>query len=223
MDYRKLVRSAKDYLKDNVVVSTAILSVSNPLFAVFELDVAKMSHATSINAKGLAALITYGGMGLVFDKGRDLSRRLFKVNEKSKGITQGIHDSLYSLAYNAVICPPFYYLCGSRDIKEIAAGTGIGMAFALGSGWITGISVDTYKDLLGIHKSLRISRKISNAKRPVKLGLAALLTASSIALTSMVYVLTPDKKDNDKGQNQRTEQSQNIAPSDSLESVLIQK
>jgi len=68
----------RNLLAFHFVDSTAILTESTPVLALFETKIAGMSNQVSLNARVLAAGLTYfAGTGYLYAKGRDLSRRLF--------------------------------------------------------------------------------------------------------------------------------------------------
>ncbi|MEK6829702.1 MAG: hypothetical protein AABY15_06290 [Nanoarchaeota archaeon] len=191
---KELIQKAKDNLKTHFVGSTALLAASTPIFAVVETMGLGMSNEVSLNARLLAAGLTYGGLGFLAVKGRDSYRKFLKITDKTKERTQQIHDSVYGGLWNLAIAPPFYYAAGVRDIEQIAGGTAIGILFGLTSGGLMGYAIDTYRDLTGIKESARVPESIRNKSSKFKLGLAAAITATSIALTAGVYGITNEKK-----------------------------
>lgn len=184
----------KEYVKNNVVDSTAMLAVATPVFAGLETLVLGMSNEVSSHARLLTAGLGYVGFGYAITKGRDVYRKAVNVNDKSKKRTQLIHDTVYGALFNLVIGPPFYLLAGARDLTEIIGGTLIGMGYGLVSGSLMGYSIDTYRDLTGIKESQRLPSFIKKKSSKFKLGVAAMITAASIALTSGIYAIVPEKK-----------------------------
>ncbi|MFA6072533.1 MAG: hypothetical protein WC758_00270 [Candidatus Woesearchaeota archaeon] len=185
-------------IKENFVDSTALTAASMPIFAGLEKVVLEMSDDVSIQARILAAVTTYIGFGAFISKGRDEYRKLIKINDASLEKFQTMHDVIYMAGYNLIISPAFYYVAGSRDANEIIGGTALSIGFGLGAGWFLGYSVDFYRDFLGTKKSERVPEFIKNKSSNFKLGLAAVLTATSIALTAMVYTLTPNYESSNK-------------------------
>jgi hypothetical protein len=177
-------------LVNHVVDSTAIVTAINPVMSIVEKTVNGMSNDISINARILGTAITYGGLGSVYSKGRDLSRKLFGITASSTEKVKGVHDHLFSLAYSTVITPPFYYAAGSRDLKEIAIGTVTTMGIALAMGGAMGYSIDAFRDLTGIEESERLPDLVKNQNSYVKKGLAALLTMGSVGTMAAIYSLT---------------------------------
>ena len=190
-----LAGKVKDSLKYHVVDSTALMAVSTPVFAAFETDCAGMTDENSLNARLLAVGLTYAGMGSLFSKGLDVSRKLFKIKPETKEKMKQLHDAAYATAYNLVICPPFYYVAGVREPEQIALGTAAGMGFALVMGGPMGYAVDAFRDLTGLKKSERLPELVSKQNSKVKRGLAALLVGGAIALTAGIYSSTPNKQD----------------------------
>ena len=95
--------------------------------------------------------------------------------------------------FNLLISPPIYYASGAHDIKQIIGGTVTGVAFGLLCGNLAGYNIDMFRDLTGVKESTRVPKFIRNKSSRMKLGLAALITAASIALTGAIYKATPDK------------------------------
>ncbi len=194
-------RKAKDWLINNAKYhftdSTSLLAVLTPIFAAFETGVAGMSDEVSTNARLTAAGLTYfAGMGGLWGKGNDISRKIFKITDKSKEKTQSIHDCLYSGAFNVVVMPIVYITSGTRDVKEIAIGTSMAVAYGLTQGPVLRYAVGVGRDLVGLNVyERRTYPELVRKQRPtVKKGLAAFLTAASIGLTAGVYSLTPEKE-----------------------------
>lgn len=78
------IKRSSGWLKYHVIDSTALLAASNPIYSVFETCIAGMSDSVSINARLVATGLSYLGMGTMFARGRDFSRRLFKITDKTK-------------------------------------------------------------------------------------------------------------------------------------------
>lgn len=193
MDIKKIA----ERLKFHAVDTTALLTASNPIFSALEVTACGMSDELSIHARLLATGTAYAGIGTLFRMGRDFSRRIFEINDQTKERTQGIHDTLYAMGFNLLISPPMYILAGARSLKEIAAGTALGVGFGLAGGWPMGYAIDVFSDLTGLQKSERKSYPeiIRKQKSKIKKGLAVSLTLGSIALMSGIYALTPDKQE----------------------------
>ena len=200
-----LAGKVKDSLKYHVVDSTSLMAVSTPIFAAFETQCADMSDENSLHARLLAVGLTYAGMGRLFSKGLDVSRKIFKINPETTEKMKHLHDAAYAAAYNLVICPPFYYAAGVRDPKQIAWGTAAGVGFALVVGGPMGYAVDAFRDLTGLKESERLPELVSRQNSKIKKGLAALLVGGVIALTAGIYSLTPNNQDS-QYQPQTTQQ-----------------
>jgi len=193
------IKNIINNLKYHVVDSTALLAESTPIFAAFETGLAGMSDEISINARLFSAgLIYFGGMGYAYAKGRDLSRKLFKIKDTTREKIQGFHDAVYSGAFSLAVAPVIYFASGARDPKEIAIGTAGAIALGLVNGAPMGYAVDLFRDLTGLKKCERPSypNSLKRQNSKTKKTLAALFTAGAIALTFGVYALTPDKNQN---------------------------
>jgi len=175
------------HLEYHLVDSTAISATSAPLAAAVETFAIGMAPEISVNARIIGTALAYAGLGTIISKGRDAWRKAFKINHDTSEKIQHVYDAAYSVAFNSVFCPLFYYASGSRDLKEIALATGVGMVMGVVTGGPTGYVIDTYRDLTGLRPSPRIHRSMKHRHPHIKKGLAALLTAGSIALTAGVY------------------------------------
>jgi len=191
----------KKGLKYHLVDSTAMIVESHPVFAAIEVGIAGMSDAMSINARLLGTAIAFGGVGYIFGKGRDLSKKLFKITNKTKEIVQHVHDVGYAIAFNLALTPPMYTISQliageDLDFNKIAIGAVSASIFGGLNGSPMGYTMDVFRDLTGLKECNRISYPNVMKKQSLKAkkSLAALLVASSIALTAGVYGLTPDKK-----------------------------
>lgn len=186
MNYEK----TKDLLKYHLSDTTAINNFAVPVCAAMETIIGGVSDNVSLKARLGAVGLGYLGLAFALSKGRDLSRKLFKINEKSKEKIQLMHDSLYLIGFNAIVNPALYYLSGSRNLKEIIMGTLSLSVFSAFAGGPIGYSIDIFRDLTGLEfcerKSYPDLIKRQNSK--TKKGLVALLTAGSIAATAGVYL-----------------------------------
>ncbi len=201
------LKKAGEFLRNHIIDSTTMLTESTPIYAAYEKLLVGMSDDVSINARVYAAGLLYGGLGFALAKGRDLSRNMFKITDKTKEIIQISHDFAYLAAFNLVTSPLLYYASGSRDPLEIAWGSALAVGVGAANGIPLGYAVDLFRDLTGIKKSERVPTKIRNLGSKTKRGLATLALAGSIVLTAGIYAITPDKIENYQ-QKQKAEQIQ---------------
>ena len=210
---KEMMQKIRGGLKTHFVDSTAMLAASNPIFAGLETMILGMSDEISINARLLATGLFYGGEGFLVSKGRDIYRKLVKVNENTKESLQQLHDTIYMGSFCLLTTPAFYYAAGSRDLKEIVGGTVLSTLFGLTSGGLIGYAIDAYRDLTGIKESPRIPNMVKDMSPKMKLGLVTVLTAASIALTAGIYAITSDKKQETPIEKQNIERIVNYNPS----------
>lgn len=186
-DRNSLTGKVKDTLKYHLVDSTAILTESTPAFAAYETFIAGMSPEISMNTRLIASASAYAGLGYLYGKGRDISRKIFKITDKTNERIQQLHDSFYTGAFNSVVGPLFYLTAGETDAKKIAIGTACGIALGAVNGGPMGYAVDLFRDLTGLKESERIPELVRKQNSKIKKGLVALLVGSAIALTSAIY------------------------------------
>ncbi|KKR01798.1 MAG: hypothetical protein UT26_C0032G0007 [Microgenomates group bacterium GW2011_GWC1_39_12] len=191
---REYLKKGREAINNHLVDSTAILTESTPLFAAFETLAVGMSPEVSMNTRMIAAGSAYAGLGYIYGKGRDISRRLFRVTDKTSERYQHLHDSLYSGAFNLVLAPTIYFFAGEKDISKIAVGTACAIGLGSVNGGPIGYSIDLFRDLTGIKKSERIPKILRRQNSKVKKSLVALLVGGAIATTTGIYGLTADKK-----------------------------
>ena len=189
---KSILEKVKRGVRFHLVDSTALLAESTPVLAAFETGIAGMSVHVSLNARMLAAGLTYfGGTGYIYAKGRDLSRRVFRIQDDTKESRQHFHDSAYLGGFNLIFAPLLYLASGARDAKAIAIGTTTAVAFGLVNGGPMGYVVDVFRDLFGLKECHRSSYpKCLKTQNPtVKMGLFALFTVVAMATTWFVYFL----------------------------------
>jgi len=180
-------------LKYHVVDTTALLTSTNPIYSAMEVGISGMSDQVSIDSRLTVAALSYGGMAFAFSRGRDLSRKIFHITNKTRERIQTFHDFAYTAAFNLAVAPPIYLSMGA-DLKQAAVGGLTAAAFSTVMGPIMGYSVDAARDLTGLKNCERSSYPELLRKQPsvIKKGLAALLVAGSIATMWGIYSLTPD-------------------------------
>jgi len=173
----------------HLVDTTALNTAANPIMAGLEITAFGMSDEVSINARIFASVIGYLGVGSLLAKGRDLSRRIFGVTEKSKEKVQQFHDGTYLAGFNAVFAPIMYTYSGETDLKKIAIGTLGLMATGAVLGGPIGYAVDSFRDLTGLQNSERNSYPDLVRKQTpiVKKTIATALIAASIGVMSATY------------------------------------
>lgn len=178
----------EDKLRKHFVDTTAMITESNPIFAISEIA-SGLSIENSINARLFAAGIGYFGFAKVYSSGRDFWKKSFGVSEVTSEIKQVVCDLGYSVTFNLFFSPIMYYVAGERDFETIALATGASMGLSLFNGAPVGYAIDVSRDLFGIKECKRKSypKKIKelslNSKRKIAIG----LIVGSIGITSLVY------------------------------------
>ena len=191
-----LVKRVKDNLVYHVVDSTAIWAETTPLYAAFEIWVAGLPEDVSQNARIISVGVMYCGLGFMYGKGRDIWRRVFRINQKTKERTQQLHDLAYTGVYSLILSPPIYLASGANSLKEIVAGTALAVVLGAANGPILGYAVDLLRDLTGLRECRRPSypNTLKNHGKGIKKGIASLLVAGTIGLTALVYALSSNKE-----------------------------
>ncbi len=117
----------KKGLLKHFVDTTAINVIATPTMVAVERfnPLKEIPEEISINARVFGLGLGYLGLCYAIAKGRDFSRKFFKINDKTREYIQFIHDAVYLATFNTFFCPMLYYASGSRDIKEITTGTAL--------------------------------------------------------------------------------------------------
>lgn len=192
MSSESIVKKITKGIQFHLVDATAMLAESTPVLAVFETFIAGMSVQVSLNARLFAAGLTYfGGTGYIYAKGRDLSRKVFRIHDGTKEKIQHLHDSAYLGAFNLVFAPLLYLASGARNIKEIAIGTATAVAFGLVNGGPMGYVIDMFRDFMGLKECQRSSypQLLKRQSPVVKKILFVLFTLVAAAITWFIYSL----------------------------------
>lgn len=215
-----LGQRARDFIKYHLVDSTAVATVATPMFAVVETvpwavyektgllseriaDTVSLPHDISFKAKLLGAAAIYGGIGWLVKETRKVSRDFFNITQKSNEKIQRWHDRLHLATFNLCVSPVIYYASGSRSLQELAFPMTLAVGIGLVSGGLNGFAIDSYEDLFGLEECERERYPaVVKRQRPiVKKGLAALVTASVIGVSSLFYQFLPDKADYNRQEN----------------------
>ena len=186
----------KERIRQHLTDSTAIILESTPIFAALETCLVGMSSNVSMNARLCAAGLGYAGLGFVYGKGRDVWRKMLRVTQESKERYQAFSDLTYPIVFNSIAGPLVYYFSGARNLKEIVWGTGAGIVLGAANGWFIGYAIDTFRDLTGFKECTRSSYPaiVKRQSQKIKAGLAALLVAGSLGLTSELYSINNSKQ-----------------------------
>jgi hypothetical protein len=183
MEIKKTTNRVKNYLVD----TTSVLWLSTPVYSAMETLASGMSVATSLESRIKVACIAYAGLGTIYVKGRELSKKIFKINENSSEKKHMLHDSIYGAAFNISLSIPIYLTSGA-DLEQALKGTAGGVALGLGFSPIQGYSIDCFKDFAGTKKSDRkMPEFIKNAGKKMKRTLAVGMIAGMFAGTAGVY------------------------------------
>lgn len=178
----------------NAVDSTALLTVSNPIYTVLENAVSGMTDEASIKSRLTVAALSYLGMGFAWSRMRDVSRNVLNITQKTREGIQTVHDGIYSAGFNAVVTPLIYLANGVSDMPTLVKAVGSTSVACAVMGPLLGYAVDASRDLGGLHKCERaLYPEVIRRQRPaLKKGLAALLVAGSVGAMAAIYHATPD-------------------------------
>lgn len=190
MDLEKIVDKGKQHLID----STALFVVSTPVAGFLENVLSGMSDEQSLKSRIIVGGLYLSGLGGALGYFRDKYRKLMKITEKTKEKYQQMHDMLYVGVATLIVNPMIYVSAGVEDFKQVATASGFAALLAGTVGGVMGYSIDLYRDLANYKKSERIPRRISKLGKHAKKILGAGIFATSMAITGLIYHLTPDER-----------------------------
>lgn len=184
MTLDKIINATKNYFVD----TTGSVLASIPIYATIETFVAGMNVEVSLESRIKIVTIRYCGLGMVYAKGRDLSRKIFKIEKESSETKKIIHDSVFTSAFNFPIATLFYLSSGASTGQALIASACNGL-FGMISGPIMGYNIDVFRDLMGTRNSERTPSFIKNIGKSKKKLIAAGLILTSLLATAGVYTL----------------------------------
>ncbi len=180
-------------VKKHFVDATAQISFGTPFNGFMDTFVAGLSPSHSLRARVMTAGFVYCGLGSLYSRGMDYSRKLFKFSQRKSELIKHAHDAAYTAAFSFTFSLPIYY-CSGATSKQALIGSAAAAGLGLFTGGPTGYTVDAYRDLAGIQASERIPSKVRELQPRFKKGLLALLTASSLTALGLVYHFSPHQK-----------------------------
>jgi hypothetical protein len=206
----------KNALYKNLSDSTALLIVASPIQAAVDtfgleylgrateklgmdfIQLSAMSDENSINAKIGVATLTYCGIGWAYGTSRDISRKIFKINQESKEKIQWLHDWIYTAAFSSTVLGTAYALAGESDTTKIATALVISAATQTVRGPLIGYSTDCFRDMLKIKECKRTTYPdlVKQSTSKTKKLIAAGTVAASLGIMSLIYAATPNSWSN---------------------------
>lgn len=182
-----LIVRVGQFLLRHVVDSTAILMAMTPIYIFVELVILRMSPDVSFRARLVIVGMTYLGTGLLVAKGRDLSKRVFgldQLNVAERKII--IHDLFYLVTFNAVF-GPIVYLLSRASWSELLQGTLFAMGLSFFTGPVNGFFIDAVGELTGLRQSDRLPGPIHTLSRWTQLTIFFGLLAIWIGGFVLIY------------------------------------
>ncbi len=215
-------RVAKGVAKD-ITTSTALLIVASPIQAVNDtvileylgkaldagginyIKMMAMTNESSINAKFGVAAITYCGIGWAYRNLRQVSKKSFGINDKTKERIHWLHDWIYTTAFSSGVLAGGYIYSQESNWWKIGTALAISAATQTIRGPLIGYSVDCYQDMLGFRECERTTypKSVKKMGRKGKLAVAAGAVALSIGLMGILYNSTPFEWSNPKRLEER--------------------
>ena len=166
-----------------------MVTIANPIYATLEV-LAGMTTGVSLNSRMISTAVTYAGLGSL-TKIRDFSKGKFGVTADSSELAKGVHDVTFTAAAVVGLKPLIYIASGETDPKKIAIATAATVIAGAVMAYPGGRLVDCYREIIGVEKTNRLPKIIEEQSPKVQKGLAALLTAGSIAAVGAVYAIAP--------------------------------
>lgn len=171
----------KGQLGEYLASSLAVVNIGNPIWAVLETQVMKMTPETAFNAKIAGSVSCFMGMAYVGNCVRNLYHKAVGIDDDTPEKKIMFHDMVVGGINSALFGIPIYYLSGEHDPLTLLSAVGVSVLFNLPMGTVNGYSIDLHKDLLGVKYSQRIPGFISRSNPAMKKAYAAGLTMASVA------------------------------------------
>ena len=183
--------TTKQKIKKHLVDCAALVTIGNPTYTLVEKMILHMPHTISQNARLFGIGVTFLGIGSLSTMLRDYSRDHFNISQHSPEHHIGLHDTLYGMAFSAVISAGVYYASGAHSLEEVATGALVAAGISAGTSWIGNYLVDSFRDFTDIEPSPRLPEKVRSLSSRTKKSLGALLIAGSLASLPFIYHYTP--------------------------------
>lgn len=183
-------------LVKNVVDSTAMAAVCNPILAFFGNVILGFSDELTLGSRISGTLLQYLGIGFAYTKGRECLHHILKIDHKSR--RERWYDVFYGGVFSATISAGIFAANGAT-LEEIAYGSMTHAGLGLVMGMPAGYAVDVFRDLTGIEQSVRTPSYVRCFGRRAKLAVAAAAVAVSVGLVGATLAATPDTFHGAKG------------------------
>lgn len=178
---------------------TGVLTFVTPMSAAIE-KLSGMTDPVSLKSRLTSTAVFYLGLGkLVKLRDYSISRIEEKSGKELKGWAKWGHDSIFLAGISVIVRAPIYLLSGETDWKKIAWAIAGNTAFGAGAGGFIAYFGDMYREILNPEREeKRVPTFIKNRGYKTKKNILIGLTATSIALTGLIYNVMPDKSDNNQ-------------------------
>jgi len=186
MTFKDKVAKVRRALAEHCVEATALTTVCNPIYALFEVA-SKIPNEISIYSKYTGTLLSYIGLSKLYVLGGKIWDGAFGIDENTPLEKRVKHNKLYTAAFNAGFSVIFYPCNGEHDPLKIAKATIAASLLGYFSGDFSRSAVDTGHELMGFKESDRTPKFMKNLGSGAKKGLAALLIASSLLSMKGIY------------------------------------
>ncbi|MFH1770015.1 MAG: hypothetical protein ABH828_00485 [archaeon] len=188
----KSFNNYKGVFEEKFHQSTITTTMFMPIYAALETAVVGMADWVSIKSRSFSALYVYMAVPLIL-KGRDKLHEKLGIDENTAKKVRNKVDGLYALSLSIITKPLIYIASGERNGWKIAGGTLLTMGIGYGFGPKLLNFIDNFDMCLrGVSNNNMYSwlkKKSVKTRKKFAVG----FVASMIALTYLVYTVTPDK------------------------------
>ncbi len=179
MTIKEKARKAGNYALDRFLEATPLVALCTPIYGAIETFVNNWPYEQSLGTRIKGATVTYLG-GMLFGT----------LNKESKKSNEALTAGLSGL----VLTPPFYYLCGARDWKDMVVPTLAATAIGLIGGKPMRWCMDSFRELTGRGNSERLPHVIRSQSPKVKRSLAGALVTGSLASLATMYAFSSNNE-----------------------------
>ncbi|MEK6760471.1 MAG: L-alanine exporter AlaE [Nanoarchaeota archaeon] len=181
--------SISGQIKNYFVDTTGLLLVSIPIAAAVEIFIIGLSISISLESRIKVIALAYLGLGLIYAKGRDFSKKLFKIEKNSSEKIRALHDSFYTVLFN-IILSLIIYLSSGANLSLAANGAVVIAIVSFISGPISGYSIDSFRDFTGTKNSDRkMPAFLKNAGSDAKKIISIVIVITAVVATAGIYLI----------------------------------
>ena len=184
----KVAGGFRQHFIDNLALTASAV----PFFALVETTKGHMTWQESLATRTGAFLLGLAGVGSLYSRGSDWTRKIINVSDRTNEFAQWVADITYCAGFNFLASMVLYPITANKSLDEAF----VPALWAGVTGAVVGIpnraALSVYRDLTNIAPCERTwyPQFMRDLEKNTKLLTATTLTAGSAALTAGIYYFT---------------------------------